>query len=197
MYRHFSKPPGQASDENSRDYPQATSVEGDYRRYAGLKVPVGGSLFAAYDPLDIKSAKYLVVISSEYLYTRSFFWPDVTFLTAPKLDWGQSAGMTISVRRTISIDPQVIVFAGSNDHLQSRGLLAHLTDRSMPINEVIMEAVRTLLSAMNEVEALVQRHFTNNELKIIFVLSLGTPHCLNPYSLCIRWSSLWQRDDSA
>ena len=96
LYRQFSKPPGQAPGEYSRDYPRATSVEGDDRRYGGLRAPVGDSLFAAYDPLDIKEARYLMVASSDYLYTpRSLFWPDVIFLTAPKLDWGQSAGMTI------------------------------------------------------------------------------------------------------
>ena len=73
-------------------------MEGNDKRYAGLKAPVGDSLFAAYDPLDIKAAKYPIVASSDYLYTpRSLFWPDVIFLTAPKLDCGQSAGTTISL----------------------------------------------------------------------------------------------------
>ena len=134
MYRQFAKPRGQAPGEYSRDYPgglslYSTSVEGDDKRYAGLMVPVGDNLFAAYDPLDMKAAKYLIVASSDYLYTpRSLFWPDVIFLTAPKLDWGQSAGMMISVRRVVSMKPQVTVVAGSNDHLQSRGLLCRLTD---------------------------------------------------------------------
>ena len=71
-------------------------MEGDDRRYGGLRAPMGDSLFAAYDPWDIKEAKYLMVVSSDYPHTpRSLFWPDVIFLTAPKLDWGQSAGMTI------------------------------------------------------------------------------------------------------
>ena len=65
------------------------------------------------------------------------------------------------------MDPQVIVIAGSNDHLQSRGLLTRLTDGSIPSNEVIGEAIMTLLSAMAKVEASVQRHFS------IFVLSPG------------------------
>ena len=69
MYRQFAKPPGQAPGEYSRDYPRATSVEGDDKRYAGLKAPVGDSLFAAYDPLDMKAPKYLIVASSDYLYT--------------------------------------------------------------------------------------------------------------------------------
>ena len=74
MYRHFAKPPGQAPSEYSRDYPRATSVKGDDRRYAGLTAPVGDSLFAAYDPLDMKAAKYLIVACSDYLYTpRSLF----------------------------------------------------------------------------------------------------------------------------
>ena len=64
-------------------------MEVDDRRYAGLKAPVGDSLFAAYDPLDIKAVKYLIVASSDYLYTpRSLFRPDMIFLTAHKLDWG-------------------------------------------------------------------------------------------------------------
>ena len=57
MYRQFAKPPGEAPGEYSRDYPRTTSVEGDDKRYAELKVPVGDSLFAAYDPLDMNAAK--------------------------------------------------------------------------------------------------------------------------------------------
>ena len=192
LYRQFSKPPGQAPGKYSRDYLRATSVEGEDRRYAGLKVPVGDSLFAAYDPSDIKAAKYLIVATSDYLYThRSFFWPDVIFLTAPNLDRGQSAGMTISVRRAISMDPQVIVIAGSNDYLQSTGLLSRLTDGSISSNEIIGEAI------MTEVEASVQRNFTKNVVRSSSCYYRGRPHCLNPYSLCTRWSQLCGRDDSA
>ena len=71
------------------------------------------------------------------------------------------------------MEPQVIVIAGSNDHLQSRGLLSRLTDGSIPSNGVIGEAIMTLLLAMIEVEASVQRHLTKNVVKVIFVLSPG------------------------
>ena len=174
MYRQFAKPPGQTPGEYSRDYPRTTTVEGDEQRYGKLKAPIGDGLFAAYDPLEMKAAKYLIVASSDYLYTpRSLFWPDVIFLTAPKLDWGQAIGMMISVRRVVSMEPQVIVVAGSNDHLQSRGLLSRLTDGSIPSNEVIGEAIMTLLSAMAEVEAAARQRFTMNVVKVIFVLSPG------------------------
>ena len=174
MYRQFAKPPDQTPGECSRDYPRTNTVEGDDRRYGELKAPVGDGLFAAYDPLDMKAAKYLIVASSDYLYTpRSLFWPDVIFLTAPKLDWEQSLGMMISVRRVVSMEPQVIVVACSNDHLQSRGFLSRLTDGSIPSNEVIGETIMTLLSAMAEVETAVKQRFTQNVVKVVFVLSPG------------------------
>ena len=67
----------------------------------------------------------------------------------------------------------MIIIAGSNDHLQSRVLLSRLTDGSIPSNEIMAEAIMTLLSAMTVVEPSVQRHFTRNVVKIIFVLSPG------------------------
>ena len=119
MYRQFAKPPGQAPGEYLRDYPRSTSVEGDDKRYAGLKAPVGDSLFSAYDPLDMKAVKYLIVASSDYLYTpRSLFWPDVIFLTAPKLDWGRLCVITgvRHIARTHSVCVQ-------DGHNNSRGTI--------------------------------------------------------------------------
>ena len=80
--------------------------------------------------------------------------------------------MAISVQRIVSMDPQVLIIAGSNDHLQSRGLLTRLTDGSVPNNEVMGEIV-TLFSAMTEVEIAVRQCFTKNAVKIVFVLSSG------------------------
>ena len=106
IYRQFSKLTGQLPGEYSREYPRATSVEGDDRRYRGLEIPMGDGLFAAFGPLDIKNATYLIVASSDYLYTpRSLFWPDVIFLTALTLDWEQAVGMAISLERIVSMEP--------------------------------------------------------------------------------------------
>ena len=81
--------------------------------------------------------------------------------------------MAISVQRIVSMDPQVLIIAGSKDHLQSRGLLARLTDGSVPSNEVMGEAIMTLLSAMTEVQVVVRQRFIRNMVKIVFVLSPG------------------------
>ena len=49
-------------------------MERDDRRYEAPETPMGDRLFAAYDPLDIKKARYLMVASLDYLYThRSSF----------------------------------------------------------------------------------------------------------------------------
>ena len=188
-YRQFSKTPGQLPGDYSREYPRATLVEGDDRRYKGLETSMGVSLFAAYDPLDIKNVKYLIVASSDDLFTpRSLFWPDAIFLTAPKLDWGQALGMAISVQRIVSMDPQAMITAGSNGHLQSLGLLARLTNGSVTSNEVMGDAIMTLLSAMTEVRIVVRQHFTRNPVKIVFVLCVVTRICgaAKKNTVCVR-----------
>ena len=73
--------------------------------------------------------------------------------------------MAISVQIIVSMDPQVTIIASSHDHLQSRG--------SVPSNEVMGEAILTLLSAMAEMQVAVRQHFARNAVKIVFVLSPG------------------------
>ena len=111
-------------------------MEGVERRYAHLESPKGDNLFAAYDPREMKLGRFLIVASSDYLYTpRSLFWPDVIFLTALNFDWGQTVGILISVQRVVNVDPEVVIKAGSNDHLQNRGLLNALVKGSVPSSE--------------------------------------------------------------
>ena len=57
MGMQFAKPPGQTAGEFSRDYHRITPVEGDERRYAHLESSKGDSLFAAYDPQEMKLGK--------------------------------------------------------------------------------------------------------------------------------------------
>ena len=134
MCRQFMKPPGQSAGEFSRDYPRVSSVEGDERRYAHLESPKGDRLFAAFDLQEMKTGKILIRASSDYLY--SLFWPDVIFLTAPNLDPGQEVGMAIKVQRAVNVDSEVVIVAGSNDHLQSSGILNALIDGTTPSSAI-------------------------------------------------------------
>ena len=97
----------------------------------------------------------------------------MTLLTAPNLDWGQAVGMAISVQRVVNVDPVVARITGSNDLLQSRGLLNALTNGSTPSSEAIGEAIMKLLSAKLEAEKLIRHCFTRQLVKVIFVLSPG------------------------
>ena len=94
--------------------------------------------------------------------------------------------MMISVRRVVSMEPQVIVVAGSNDHLQSRGLLSRQTDGSIPSNEVRGEAIMTLLSAMAEVEAAAKQRFTQNVVKVVFVVVTRVRCIARTPSVCVH-----------
>ena len=89
------------------------------------------------------------------------------------LDWGQADGMAISVQRVVNVDPEVVIIAGSNDHLQSMGLLNALVDGSVPSSEAMGEAIMTLLSALLEAERSIRQSFARQLVKIIFVLSSG------------------------
>ena len=60
--------------------------------------------------------------------------------------------MAIIVQIVVNVDPEVVIIAGSNDHLQSRGLLNALIDGFTPTSETVGEAIMTLLSAMLEAE---------------------------------------------
>ena len=71
------------------------------------------------------------------------------------------------------MDPEVVIIAGSNDHLQSRGLLNALVDGSVPSSEAVGDAIMTLLSAILEAERSIRQIFARQLVKIVFVLSPG------------------------
>ena len=53
--------------------------------------------------------------------------------------------MALSVQRVVNVDPVVVITAGSNDHLQSRGLLNALIDGSTPSSEVGGREINTAM----------------------------------------------------
>ena len=82
-------------------------------------------------------------------------------------------GLAISVQRIVNMDPQVVIIAGSIDHLQSRSLLNGLIDGFSPSSELIGEVIMTLLSAIMEAEKSKQRSFKRQMVQVVFILSIG------------------------
>ena len=126
---------------------------------------MGDSLFAAYDPIDRKNDKYLIVASSDfdYLFTsRSLFWPDSsqTGLGTSSRHGDKRAENCHNGYKNIS-----------KSRLQwspteTRGLLTRLTNGSLSSKEDMGEVMMILLSAMTELETSVQQRFTKKVVKI-------------------------------
>ena len=57
----------------------------------------------------------------------------------------------VAIKSETTCESELLLFAGMNDHLQSAGLLEHLTD-AKPAPKKIWEAIQTLFAAMNEVQ---------------------------------------------
>ena len=46
----------------------------------------------------------------------------------------------------VNVDPEIMIIARSNDHIQSKGLLNALVGGSVPSSEAVGKAIMTLLS---------------------------------------------------
>ena len=149
IFRQLTPPPGHVKE---RVYPKLVNQDGDAQRYGGLTaIKKDESIFASYDKAEMRKAKIMVVANSEFVYTsKSLFWPDVIMLAAVDLDLLQSVSLAIGVQRQTEMNPIMIVFAGINDHLHSRGFLSRLRDPATAENAV-WPAIKDILESMGEV----------------------------------------------
>ena len=130
MFRQVATPPIHVKD---RTYPKQVSQNDDVQRYGGLKaIKKDETIFAAYDKAEMRKAKIMIVVNSEFVYTsKSLFWPDSIMLAAVDLDLLQAVSLAIGVQRQTDMNPVAIVFAGINDHLHRRSFLSRLRDTTM------------------------------------------------------------------
>ena len=175
MFRQLTTPPAHVKE---RIYPKLVNQDGDVQRYGGLKaIKKDETIFAAYDKAEMRKAKIMIVANSEFVYTsKSLFWPDVIMLAAVDLDLLQSVSLAIGVQRQTDMNPITIVFAGTNDHLLSRGFLSRLRDPTTAENAV-WPAIKDILESMGEVvDATKERSFTKVTPREVFALSPGYAH---------------------
>ena len=175
IFRQLTTPPGHVKE---RVYPKLVNQDGDAQRYGGLTaIKKDETIFAAYDKAEMRKAKIMVVANSEFVYTsKSLFWPDVIMLAAVDLDLLQSVSLAIGVQRQTDMNPITIVFAGINDHLDSRGFLSRLRDPATAENAV-WPAIKDILESMGEVvDATKEGSFNKVALRVVFALSPGYAH---------------------
>ena len=172
MFRQLKTPPGHVKE---RVYPKQVNQEGDVQRYGGLKaIKKDETIVAAYDKAEMRKVKIMTVANSDFAHTsKSLFWPDVIMLAAVDLDLMQSVSMAIGVQRQTEMNPSTIVFAGINDHLQSRGFLSRLRDPTTAENAV-WPAIKDILESMGEVvDTLKEDSFTKMTPRAVFARCPG------------------------
>ena len=178
MLRQLSSPLGHVKE---RVYPKQVNQEGDAKRYGELKaIKKDEIIFAAYDKAEMRKAKIMIVVNSEFVQTsKSLFWPEVIMLEAVDLDLLQSVSMAIGVQRQTDMNPITIVFAGINHHLHSRGFLSRLREPTTAENAV-WPAIKDILESMGEVlDAMKEGSFTKTTPRVVFALSPGYAYLPN------------------
>ena len=143
MFKQIRAPP---SHVKQKAYPKQVAQEGDAQRYGGMKmIRKDETIFAAYDKVEMRKAKILIVANSEFVHTsKSLFWPGVIMLAAVDLDLMHSVSMAIGIQRQTEMNPITIVFAGINDPLHSRCFLSRLREPTIA-EDAVWPAIKDLL----------------------------------------------------
>ena len=174
MFKQIQAPPAYVKQ---RTYPKSVAQEGDDERCAGLRFRKDETIFAAYDNVEMRKSKILVVASSDFVHaSKSLFWPDVRMLVDTDLNLIQSVSMAIDVHRLTKKNPITMVFAGINDHSRSRVFLSRLRGPTTSENAV-WPAKKDLLESKGKIiDVLKEGAFPKKTPKAVFALSPGYAH---------------------
>ena len=79
--------------------------------------------------------------------------------------------LIVAIKSETPCEPELLLFAGMNDHLHAAALLEPLRSGE-PITKKIWEAIQTLFAAMNEVQELVTSRL-GSRTRVVFASSPG------------------------
>ena len=77
------------------------------------------------------------------------FRPETLVYLLPGAELSQMLTIVVTMKLEMPYEPEMLLFAGMNDHLHAVGILEHLKGAE-PIPKKIWEASQTLFAAMNE-----------------------------------------------
>ena len=175
MFKQIRAPPCHVKE---RAYPKQVAQEGDVQRYGGMQMSrKEETIFAAYDKVEMRKAKTLIVANSDFAHTsKALFWPDVIMLAAVDLDLMQSVSMAIGIQRQTEMNPITIVYAGVNDLLHSRSFRSRLREPKTA-EDAVWPAIKDVLESMGEMmDTLKEGAFPKITPKAVFALSPGYAH---------------------
>ena len=153
--------------------------------YEGLKLaedprygkPCGSTqlakTLAVYDRADPAAARVVIVAGSDFEGTSpKLFWPETLIYSLPGAELNQMLTLVVAIKSEMPCEPELLLFAGMNDHLHAMGLLEQLKGNEIPTSRKIWEAIQALFAAMNEVQENVVSRF-GSKTKVVFTTSPG------------------------
>ena len=127
---------------------------------------------AVYDRADPAAARVVIVAGSDFEGTSpKLFWPETLVYSLPGAELNQMLTPVVAIKSEMPCEPELLLFAGMNDHLHATGLLEQLKGNE-PARRGIWEAIQTLFAAMNEVQENVVSRFVS-KTKVVFTTSPG------------------------
>ena len=127
---------------------------------------------AVYDRADPAAASVVIVAGSVFEGTSpKLFWPETLIYSLPGAELNQMLTLVVAIKSEMPCEPELLLFAGMNDHLHAAGLLEQLKGNE-PTPRKIWEAIQTLFEAMNEVQENVVSRF-GSKTKVVFTTSPG------------------------
>ena len=94
--------------------------------------------------------------------------------------------LVVAKKSDMPCEPELLLFAGKNDHLHATGFLEKLKGDE-PAPKKILEAIQTLFAAMNEVQENVTSRF-GSKTRVVFTTFPATPACI---PLCSLYMLFW------
>ena len=127
---------------------------------------------AVYDRADPAAARVVIVAGSDFEGTSpKLLWPETLIYSLPRAELNQMLTLVVAIKSEMPCEPELLLFAGMNDHLHATGFLEQLKGDE-PTPKKIWEAIQTLFAAMNEVQEIVASRF-GSETKVAFTTSPG------------------------
>ena len=128
---------------------------------------------AVYDRADPAAARVVIVAGSDFEGTSpKLFWPETLIYSLPGAELNQMLTLVVAIKSEMPCEPELLLFAGMNDHLHAVGLLEQLKGDENPPSRKIWEAIQVLFAAMNEVQENVVSRF-GSKTKVVFTTSPG------------------------
>ena len=131
-----------------------------------------GKTLAVYDRADPAAARVIIVAGSDFEGTSpKLFWPETLIYSLPGAELNQMLTLVVAIKSEMPCEPELLLFAGMNDHLHATGFIEQLkVDEPAP--KRICEANQTLFAAMNEVQENVTSRFAS-KTRVVFTSSPG------------------------